>query len=199
VVEFHSRNVGNLSVAVLKRQLASNTGINPQTKTRFQAFIDEWYDDLIPRLRAELHDQREDDMHWNPFEVVQAKSWNAGKKAKYIREICLEMEGRSNPNHFYFNCFVKAGEQYEVTSADELVKDGYYTGSERTRLVMPPSQHLTGLFCIFQSLFFNALKKTIPGFVQAMKTEALEEQMNAAIESGLDMTISTDGSGFDST
>lgn len=109
------------------------------------------------------------------------------------------MEGRINPNHFYFNCFVKSGEQYEVNRVEDMIRNGYYTGSERTRLVMPPSQHLTGLFCLFQQLLFPSLKKNIPGFVQAMKTEDLELQMNAAIESGLDMTVSTDGSGFDST
>lgn len=78
-------------------------------------------------------------------------------------------------------------------------EDGFYTGSERTRLIMPSSIHLVGLFCILQNLFFDSLKECIPGFIQAVKTEDLEEQMNAAIFEGLVTTISTDGSGFDST
>lgn len=118
--------------------------------------------------------------------MVDLKPWPANKKDSAIKQIFKELEGKSNPNRFYFNVFLKSGESYEkVGSVADLTRNGRYLGTERSRLVMPPSEHMLGLFCTFQNLFFPTLKRCIPGFIQAFTTEALEEVFNQAIEAGL--------------
>ncbi len=42
VVEFSSKNVGNLGTALFGRALGPNTGINPATLADFDRFLAEW-------------------------------------------------------------------------------------------------------------------------------------------------------------
>ena len=85
VVEFCSRSISNLATAIFARQLAPNTGLNAHKMTLFQRMLNEWHSDLIPRLRADFEEHREDLLNFSPFEVIATKAWNNAKKLKYAR------------------------------------------------------------------------------------------------------------------
>lgn len=51
---------------------------------------------------------------------------------------------------------------------------------------------------LLQQLLLPSLKAQIPGFIQAMSVETIEDKFNEAMELGMTKFISTDCSGFDS-
>jgi hypothetical protein len=110
VVEFCSRSVPNLATAVFARQLASNTGLDALKLAKYQQMLNEWHAELIPKLKADFEEHREELLDFNPLEVIDSKPWTMSKRLKYARQIFRELEGSSNPNRFYFGCFVKSGE-----------------------------------------------------------------------------------------
>lgn len=103
---------------------------------------------------------------FDPIAQVNSRdNFPQAKKDKYVKQIIKEA-ARSELTPGSFSLNLKGGEVY--TCQQQNLGDDFYVRDvdERPRTLCNPSDEYCGLLTVIQTLFWPALKKIFPGFIQ---------------------------------